>query len=120
MLKVLVKLFNVVLDSGFVPTEWCIGIIVPIYKNKGQDTNPDHYRGITLLSCLGKLFTSILNQRITQFFEAEQVIGEEQAGFRSGYSTTGHVFVLKSIIDFYVQKKKRLYCAFIDYKKHLI
>ena len=63
------------------------------------------------------LFTSILNQRITQFFEAEQVIGEEQAGFRSGYSTTDHVFVLKSIIDFYVQKKKRLYCAFIDYKK---
>ena len=52
MLHVLVKLFNVVLDSGIVPTEWCIGIIIPIFKNKGVDTNPDNYRGISLLSCL--------------------------------------------------------------------
>ena len=45
------------------------------------------------------------------------MLGEEQAGFRSTYSTIDHVFVLKSIIDVYLQKRKRLYCAFIDYKK---
>ena len=117
MLHVLVKFFNVVLDSGIVPTEWCIGIIIPIFKNKGVDTNPDNYRGITLLSCLGKLFTSILNHRISLFFEAANMLGEEQAGFRSNYSTTDNIFVLKSIIDIYLRNKKRLYCAFIDYKK---
>ena len=57
--------FNVVLDSGIVPTEWCIGVIIPIFKNKGENTNPDNYREITLLSCLGKLFTSVLNNRIS-------------------------------------------------------
>ena len=117
MLHVLVKFFNVVLDSGIVPTEWCIGIIIPIFKNKGMDTNPDNYRGITLLSCLGKLFTSILNHRISLLFEAANMLGEEQAGFRSNYSTTDNIFVLKSIIDIYLRNKKRLYCAFIDYKK---
>ena len=106
MLHVWVKFFNVVLDSGIVPTEWCIGIIIPIFKNKGVDTNPDNYRGITLLSCLGKLFTSILNHRISLCFEAANMLGEEQAGFRSNYSTTDNIFVLKSIIDIYLRNKK--------------
>ena len=92
-------------------------MIIPIFKNKGENTNPDNYRGITLLSCLGKLFTSVLNNRISEFFEDEKLLGEEQAGFRSSYSTIDHVFALKTIIDYYLQKRKRLYCAFIDYKK---
>ena len=70
-----------------------------------------------MLSCIGKLFTSILNKRISEYFEKEQTLGEEQAGFRSSYSTTDQVFALKTIVDYYLQKRKRLYCAFIDYKK---
>ena len=120
MLHVLVKFFNVVLDSGIVPTEWCIGIIIPIFKNKGEDTNPDNYRGITLLSCLGKLFTSILNHRISEFFEAENMLGEEQAGFRSNYSTTDNIFVLKTIIDIYLQNKNVYTVRSLIIRKHLI
>ena len=45
------------------------------------------------------------------------MLGEEQAGFRSNYSITDNVYVLKSIIDVYLKNSKRLYCAFIDYKK---
>ena len=116
-MHIIVSLFNAVLDSGVIPTDWCVGIIIPIFKNKGDVKNPDNYRGITLLSCLGKLFTSILNHRITGYLERNSTIGEEQAGFRSGYSTTDHVFTLKCVIDIYLQQKKHLYCAFIDYKK---
>ena len=54
---------------------------------------------ISLLSCLSKLFTSALNYRITHFLERFDSTGEEQAVFRSGYSTRVHVFVLNSIID---------------------
>ncbi len=35
MLPVYVKLFNVVLDTGVIPSDWLIGIIIPIYKKKG-------------------------------------------------------------------------------------
>ena len=115
--KIIVNLFNIVLESGIVPSEWCVGVIIPIFKNKGESTNPDNYRGITLLSCLGKLFTSVLHHRISTFLDDSCRLGEEQAGFRSKYSTIDHVFVLKSIVDFYLQKRKRLYCAFIDYRK---
>ena len=61
---VLTKIFNIVLQSVHMPHEWVIGIIKPIYKNKGDINDPDNYRGITLLSCFGKLFTSILNDRL--------------------------------------------------------
>ena len=59
--------FNIVLQSGHMPHEWVIGIIKPIYKNKGEMNYPDNYRGITLLSCFGKWFTSILNDRLTTY-----------------------------------------------------
>ena len=53
------KLFNDILDSGTIPTHWNKGVITPIYKRKGDKRSPANYRGITLTSCLGKLFTSI-------------------------------------------------------------
>ena len=52
MLLAYVKLFNIVLDTGHIPDNWTIGIIKPIFKNKGSKNDTDNYRGITLLSCL--------------------------------------------------------------------
>ena len=46
-------------------------------------------------------------------------MGDEQAGFREGFSTIDHTFVLSSIINIYLSEKKTLYCAFTDYKKTL-
>ena len=113
----LVKLFNIILNTGNVPLDWTIGIIQPIFKNKGCDEDPNNYRGITLLSCLGKLFTALLNQRLHIYLELNGYLGAEQSAFRPGYSTMDGIFMLKMLIDFYASKKKRLFCAFIDYEK---
>ena len=98
---------------------YCIfsGLIIPIYKNKGSKDDANNYRGITLLSCLGKLFTSILNHRLTEFCEKNLILKEIQAGFRKGYSTSDHVFVLKHLIDLFKSKNKKLFCCFVDYSK---
>ena len=117
LMNTIVKLFNIVLENGIVPTEWTVGLIRPLYKKKGNPTDPNNYRGITLLSCFGKLFTAVLNERLTSYFEENHLIGEEQAGFRHGHSTLDHIFVLHSLIDLYLSKRERVYCAFIDYKK---
>ena len=66
------RFFNVVLETGIVPDIWCKGLIMPLYKNKGSKDDPDNYRGITLLSCLGKLFTACLNNRISEYVHREK------------------------------------------------
>ena len=92
-------------------------MIKPLYKGKGSRDCADNYRGITLLSCVGKLFTAVLNDRVTSFIESLGLLGEEQAGFRSGYLTMDHIFSLHAIFDWYLKRRKRVYTAFVDYKK---
>ena len=117
MIVIITRLFNMVLETGTVPHSWCVGLIKPLYKGKGDINNPDNYRGITILSCMGKLFTAVINKRLTYYVEAIGLLGDEQAGFRQGFSTIDHIFVLHSILDIYLHKRKRLYCAFVDYRK---
>ena len=118
MEQIYVSLFNRILNEGQIPESWTIGLIVPIYKNKGDKDDFNNYRGITLLSCLGKLFTSVINSRLNRFAEETRLINENQTGFRKNYSTLDHVFLLKNLIDLNVKNgKQKLYCAFIDYKK---
>lgn len=77
-------MFNVVFDSGIGPTNWTVGIINPIYKNKGDATNPINYRPITLLSCLWKLFTAILNNRLQKYVDRYDLINHYQSGIYGG------------------------------------
>ena len=91
MLTVFTKFFNLVFSSGLIPNEWSQGIISPIYKNKGDKANPDNNRGITILSCFGKLFTAVLNNRLNNYLENMNLLCEEQAGFGKNYKNTDHI-----------------------------
>ena len=113
MKNTFVKLFNVILNTGVFPSDWSVGVIKPIYKNKGNRENVNNYRGISLLSCFGKLFTCVINKRIKSFVEFFDTIGPEQAGFRHNYSTMDHLFTLYGLIDVLLAKKKKaLRCVF--------
>ena len=114
--KVLLKLFNKVLSSGVFPKEWAVGEIVPILK-KGDINNPDNYRGITLISCMGKLFTSILNIRLNTWAEENSVFNDYQFGFRRNRSTTDCIFVLNGIIEHFNSISDPLYVSFVDLSK---
>ena len=109
--------FNLILESGVIPDIWCKGLIMPLYKKKGDRIDPNNCKGITLLSCLGKLFTSCLNSRISHFLFSNGKIGYKQAGFRPEFSTLDHIFSLHAIIEYYKCKNRRVYCAFVDYSK---
>ena len=103
-------LFSKILESGKVSEEWCMGIICPIYKQKGSEQDPGNYRGITLLSSLGKLFTSCINTILTYYVEYNNLMTETQTGFRSTYCTTDHIFILHTLIDLYKQTQTYLLC----------
>ena len=74
-------------------------------------------RGISLLNVCSKLYSYILNKRLVTWIEENGSTGEEQAGFRRDYSTTDHIFTLFAVIQKYLLHKKKLYVAFIDFKK---
>ena len=114
----LTLLFNKIYDSSCFLSEWCKSIIIPLFK-RGNETDPDNYRGISLLSDVSKVFTAILNKRLYNWAGKEGKISKEQAGFRKHYSTTDHIFTLTSIIkrELYSRKRSKVYGAFIDYKK---
>ena len=117
MMPIYILLFNLVLDTGILPDAWLEGIIRPIYKRSGDPKKPENYRPITILSCFGKLFTSVLNLRLNNFIEHHNILNENQAGFRSGYSTTDHIFTLHALTEILKQSKKKLYCCFVDFSK---
>ena len=112
----LLKLFNTCLLNGYFPSIWSEGYIVPIPKS-GDLNDPSNYRGITLLSVLGKLFTRILNNRLNSWAEKYSVYIEAQAGFRRGMSTVDNVFILQSLINLCFNDNKKLFCVFVDFKK---
>ena len=66
LLPSLEKILNDILNSGKFLTDWNIGVIKPIYKKKVDRRSPANYRGITLTSYLGKLFTPILQSRLNK------------------------------------------------------
>ena len=107
-------LFNAILAQEKVPLNWGKGWIIPIYKS-GPKNNPQNYRPITISSCLCKVFTRILNNRLSQFIDKNNSINEFQIGFKKGARTTDHIFLLKTIIDFYKSKKRHIYACFVDF-----
>ena len=63
------------------------------------------------------MFTSILSERLTQYSDEFLVLCENQSGFRKGYSTLDNLFILHSLFNILKNKKKKLYCAFVDFAK---
>ena len=73
----LTQLFQQVLNSGITPKVWKESIIIPLFK-KGNKTNPDNYRGITLVNTTLKLFTKAMLSKLLTYIQPR----EEQQGFR--------------------------------------
>ena len=60
----LVQLFNTVFASGEYPEAWAEAVVYPLHK-KGSIHEPDNYRGISLLNVYSKLYSYIINKRLS-------------------------------------------------------
>jgi hypothetical protein len=72
--------------------------------------NPNNYRGITVMSCLAKLFNRVLNNRLDSFLECNSIIVKEQIGFQKKSRTSDHMFILRIMIDKYKNMSKVSKC----------
>ena len=100
ILPYLVRLFNTIYDGAVFPKLWEESVIVPIYK-KGDCNDPDNYRGVSLISTFAKIFLHVLGTRLQQWTEENNLIREEQAGFRRRYSTSDNIFLTQHYSKFF-------------------
>ena len=95
-IKLLTMLFSKILKSGVFLHDWNYSLIRLIQK--GNDIyDPINYRGITLNSCMGKSFWTILYNPLASLLK--DVYCKEQEGFRQNHRTTDHIFLLRTIIN---------------------
>jgi len=114
----LCKLYNECFTSGVFPSMWKRGLICPIPKGNIEDLkNPEGYRGITLAVSSYKLFCGIMNSRLKTWSELNNVLHDEQNGFREDRSCVDHLQSLVSIIEGRVKRKQSVFTAFIDFRK---
>ena len=111
-------LFNRLLATENFPDQSGKAIIVPIYK-KGDKDEPSNYRGISLLPCISKLFTKVLNNRLVKWASDNDKMHDIQAGFTKNKSTVDHIFVLQTlVVTKYLSKEKgRFYSVYVDFSK---
>ena len=112
----MVLLYNWIWRNEYTPKRWREGVVVNLFK-KGDRTDPGSYRGITLLSTVGKTLCKMLNDRVGTVLEKEEKISVGQAGFRTNSSCVDHVFTLGKIVQGRKGARLTTYCFFLGVQK---
>jgi hypothetical protein len=107
--------FNYFLEEDFLET-LSIGVVHAFFK-RGDASQFDNYRGITIALILAKLFAMILDKRLNEWAKQHGLRAKGQARFHKDYHTTHKCFILRTLIEHSKAKKKPLYCYFVDFKK---
>jgi hypothetical protein len=94
LLFAIYKLINSVWYKEELPDQWKESITVPVHK-KGNKTDCNNYRGISLLSTSYKTVSNILLSRSLPYID--ELIGDHQCGIRRNRSTTHQIFCIRQI-----------------------
>jgi len=109
------KLLTQCWNKGSVPQDLKDANIITLLKNKGDRHDCNNYRGISLLSIVGKLFARTVLHRLVAL--AERIYPESQCGFRSQRSTVDMIFSVRQLQEKCREQIQPLYLAFIDLTK---
>lgn len=113
----LLKIYNIIWTMHIFPNSWREVIIIPILKSRKKQTDPKNYRPIALSNTICKIMEKMVNKRLSWFIESEQLLANEQCGFRPGRSTTDQLFILGSEINNAIKNKQHLVAVSFDIEK---
>ena len=108
------KLITSIWKKDKLPEEWKGSIIVPIHK-KGDKTDCNNYRGISILPTTYKILSNILLSRLIPY--AKEIIGDHQCGFRHNRSTIDHIFCIRQMLEKKWEYTEEVHHRFIDLEK---
>ena len=113
--RLLKPLINASITQGNFPTGLKTANVIPIFK-KGDITNLNNYRPISLLPVLSKVFEKIINKQITKVIE-DGYIDENQFGFWHGHSTEDAVLKFIDKVEKDMSTKKHVVSIYVDVSK---
>ena len=109
----LLKLFNSIFISSCYPSLWKYDILNPIHKSNEKD-DANNFRGIAIASCFGKLFTTLLRNRLKSFCDTHNLVSRYQGSGKKMSRTADNHLILKFLINKIVKGEgKKLFCCFI-------
>jgi hypothetical protein len=91
----LIKLSNLIFRLNKMSIEWRRGILVPIFKNKGDVQSCTNYREIKLMSHTMKLWERIIEHHL----KGVTNVTENQFGFMPGRSTMEAIFLIRQLME---------------------
>ena len=110
-------LFDTMVKSSLYSSHWKTDILSPIHKKDAKD-DPGNYRGIAVASHFGKLFNTILKNRLQNFCDTKNLISKEQISGKKSSRTADHLTVVRFFIEKYaLNGRKKLFACFFDLKK---
>ena len=97
-------------------------LVTPIYNSEGDKQDPENYRPISILPLLGKCIEYFVNQQLTNYVQDNNILNNQQYGFRMDSSTTFLMLDLFDKIDASKEKGFKPAVIFLDIKNalHLI
>ena len=113
--KWLTTIFQKAWEERKVPEDWQKALVVPIWKKKGSKKDCSTYRGISLLSHVGKMYAKILEQRVRA--KVEYQLSNAQFGFRKGKGCTDAIFALRQLSEKAIEYNQPIHLVFIDQEK---
>ena len=90
----------------YIPKDWQLSTLIPLYKGKGDPLECGSYRGIKLLEHGMKVFERVLERRL----RSKVNISETQFGFMPGKGTTDAIFIVHQLQEKYLEKE--LFCIY--------
>ena len=114
MIDILTPICNKIWKTGEWLTTWIQSLVTTLPK-KGNWQLYQNYKTTSLISHPSKVMLKIILSRIQP--QAEEIIAEEQAGFRAGWSTTEQICNRRILCEKYLQHQQNLYHVFIDFQR---
>ena len=115
--KTLLSIFNLSWREGRLPQIWREAIMTPILKRGKNKQKAASYRPISLTSAVGKTMESIINQRMKWYLETNNLLANQQAGFRMFRSTEDQTTYLAQEVEDAFQAKKVTFVTWVDLQR---
>jgi hypothetical protein len=110
----LLNLVNRTVSEQQVPSAWKSASITMIPKKANNSSDPKDYRPISLTSNMAKLAERLILSRLQSFLKENNIIKNQQSGFRSHRQTRDNLLFLSQKVSESLIRKKNVCCVFFD------